>query len=152
MPNRENLAAMVEMDGIIPRRVRRRPTAWIRPLGYLASIRGVPAFSSTAAVLQSASRTTALANNCPVFLRRRSAGVPCVDRGSCSALGCSRGRRGTAGDGSWKLCSSVGENIGKESEDDDGDGVSLFPGGWGPNSPKEQRTNTNYCYTPCLYV
>ena len=123
-------SVMVEVDRNAARRIRRRPTAWIRPLGYLASIRGVPAFSSVA-LLHSSSPSMAVSNNRPAFLRCRAAGA-CGGRGSCcSALGCGRGKRRAAGDGSWELCSSAGitgESFGEESEDDDGDGVSFLPG------------------------
>lgn len=144
---------MVEVDCNKPRRIRRRPTAWIRPLGYLASIRGVPAFSSSVALLHSSSRSTAVSSNRPAFLRCRAADA-CSCRGGCrSALGCGRGKRGIARGGSWELRSSIGisgESIGEESEDDNGDGVSFFPGE--VQMHQRVRSRTAYTRTPRSYV
>lgn len=123
---------MVEADCNTPRRIRRRPTAWIKPLGYLASIRGVPAFSSSVALLHSSSRSTAVANNRPAFLRCRATAACGGGSGYYRAPGCGSGKRAAARNGSWELRSSVGiggESIGDESEDD-GDSVvnSFIPG------------------------
>lgn len=106
------------------RGTRQKPVAWIRPLGFLATIRGAPAFRSSVPVeVLTSTKNTGKS-------MKTSAG------GKMAAEGPFRCFRGTGvNKGLWKLFNSP--QMDNESIEEESDDV-YFPGG--PNSYKQRNT------------
>lgn len=94
----------------------RKPVAWIRPLGFLATIRGAPAFRSSVA----AEMLRKTGNTCSMKTRaggKIDAEVPFL---CCRGTGASRIM--------WELCNSP-EIDGESIEDSESTDDVNFPGG-----------------------